>query len=89
MLPQLLEQVPAEEPLLTVTGDGAYDTQPVHAAIIQRHATPIIPPRKNAQGEQRSYRHMQTIGAKYLETLERLPPAQPGRDQDALHQAAG
>ena len=49
MLPQLLEQVPAEEPLLTVTGDGAYDTQPVRAAVIQRNATPIIPPRKNAR----------------------------------------
>ena len=43
------EQVPAEEPLLTVTGDGAYDTQYVHAAVIQRNATPIITPRKNAK----------------------------------------
>ena len=49
VLPQLLNQVPAEEPLLTVTGDGAYDTQPVHAAVMQRNATPIIPPRKNAR----------------------------------------
>lgn len=49
VLPQLLEQIPAEEPLLTVTGDGAYDTQPVHAAVMQRNATPIIPPRKNAR----------------------------------------
>ena len=59
MLPQLLEQVPAQEPLLTVTGDGAYDTQPVHAAVMQRNAMPchamschvmsIITPRKNAR----------------------------------------
>ena len=28
VLPQLLEQIPAEELLLTVIGDGAYDTQP-------------------------------------------------------------
>ena len=49
VLPQLLAQVPAQEPLLTVTGDGAYDTQPVHAAVMQRNATPIIPPRKNAR----------------------------------------
>ncbi len=49
VLPQLLEQVSAEEPLLTVTGDGTYDTQLVHAAVIQRNATPIIPPRKNAR----------------------------------------
>jgi len=45
----LLEQVPAEEPLLTVTGDGSYDTQLVHAAVIRRNATPIIPPRRNAR----------------------------------------
>ncbi|GAO68768.1 hypothetical protein CSE6_004_02050 [Comamonas sp. E6] len=91
------EQVPAEEPLLTVTGDGAYDTQSVHAAVIQRNATPIIPPKKECQGAQRrwlcapqrSYRRMQTIGVKYLETLERLPPAQPGKDQDELHQTPG
>lgn len=49
VLPQLLEQIPAEELLLTVIGDGAYDTQLVHAAVIARNATPIIPPRKNAR----------------------------------------
>lgn len=32
-----------------MTGDGAYDTQPVHEAVMQRNATPIIPPRKNAR----------------------------------------
>lgn len=49
VLPQLLEQIPAEELLLTVIGDGAYDTQPVHAAVIERNAIPIIPLRKNAR----------------------------------------
>ena len=49
VLPQLLEQVPAEEPLLTVTGDGAYDTKACHAAIAAKGATAIIPTRKNAR----------------------------------------
>lgn len=49
VMPQLLTQVPGDEPLLTVTGDGAYDPQPVHEAVMQRNATPIIPPRKNAR----------------------------------------
>jgi len=49
VMPQLLTQVPGDEPLLTVTGDGAYDTRPVHDAVMQRNATPIIPPRKNAR----------------------------------------
>jgi hypothetical protein len=35
--------------VLTVTGDGAYDTQPVYAALIQCNVMPIIPPRKNAR----------------------------------------
>jgi hypothetical protein len=49
VMPQLLTQVPGDELLLTVTGDGASDTPPVHAAVMQRNATPIIPPRKNAR----------------------------------------
>lgn len=44
----LLEQVPLNEAVLSLTGDGAYDTQPVYEAVIQRGAVPIIPPRKNA-----------------------------------------
>ncbi len=49
VLPQLLEQIPGDEPLLMVTGDGTYDTPPVQAAVIQRNATSIIPSRKNAR----------------------------------------
>lgn len=52
--------MPGDELLLTVTGDGAYDAQPVHAAVMQRNATPIIPPRKNARmrkGEAFSHRN--------------------------------
>lgn len=49
VIPELLAQVPAQEPLLTVTCDGGYDTQPVHTAVMQRNAAPIIPPRKNAR----------------------------------------
>lgn len=40
MLPQLLGPVPAEVPLLTVTGAGAYGTQPVHAAVMLRPSFP-------------------------------------------------
>lgn len=110
MLPQLLEQVPAQEPLLTVTGDGAYDTQPVHAAVMQRNAMPChaMPchvmschvnhyPEKECPDAQRRYlcasqcghRRMQALWAQAMEKLERLPPTEPGGDQDALHQAAG
>ncbi|KWT64798.1 transposase, IS4 [Comamonas testosteroni] len=41
---QLLTQLPQDEPLLSVTGDGAYDTHAVHAAVMEHNAMPIIPP---------------------------------------------
>ena len=42
----LLEYAPRNEAVLSLNGDGAYDTQSVYEAAMQRGATPIIPPRK-------------------------------------------
>ena len=36
MLPELLAQIAADEPLARVSGDGAYDTEACPAAIAQR-----------------------------------------------------
>ena len=49
MLPELLSQIPPDEPIASVGGDGAYDTKVCHAAIALRNAQAIIPPRKNAR----------------------------------------
>ena len=49
MLPNLLDQVPLEEQLASVSGDGSYDTKSCHEAIARRHADAIIPVRKNAK----------------------------------------
>lgn len=49
MLCDLLEQLPPDEALKSLTGDGAYDTQPAYEAVIRRGAIPIIPARKNAR----------------------------------------
>ena len=49
MLRKLLEQIPLEEPISTVTADGAYDTRTCHAAIAGRGGTAIIPIRKNGR----------------------------------------
>ena len=49
VLPDLLPQLPEDEVLESLTGDGAYDTQPVHEAVMRRGASPVIPPRKNAR----------------------------------------
>ena len=49
MLPDLLEQIPPEQEIATVTADGAYDTHRCHNVIAARGAAAIIPPSKNAQ----------------------------------------
>ncbi len=49
MLPELMAQIALDEPMASVSADGAYDTRACHEAIAQRGAAAIIPPRKNAQ----------------------------------------
>ena len=49
VLPDLLDQIPRDEQIGTVTADGAFDTRRCHSAIIDRGATAIIPIRKNGR----------------------------------------
>ena len=49
VLPDLLAQIPADQPIGTVTADGAYDTRTCHTAIARRGGTAIIPIRKNGR----------------------------------------
>jgi len=49
MLSELLAQISLEEPIGTVTADGAYDTRPCHAAIAARRAIAVIPTRRNGR----------------------------------------
>lgn len=49
VLPHLLDQIPADEQIGTVTGDGAFDTRRCHSAILERGGTAIIPIRKNGR----------------------------------------
>ena len=42
MLPELLAQIPPEEPVGLVTADGAYNTRPCHAAIADRRASAFV-----------------------------------------------
>ena len=49
MLPKLLEQIPPEEQIGSVTADGAYDTRSCHAAIAAREASAVIPVRRNGR----------------------------------------
>jgi len=49
VLPALLSQIPADERIASVNGDGAYDTKDCHEAIGSRAAQAIIPTRKNSK----------------------------------------
>lgn len=49
VLPDLLNQIPADESIGSVTADGAYDTRKCHDAIAERGANAVSPPRKNAK----------------------------------------
>lgn len=49
VLPALLAQIPADEVIASVNGDGAYDTKGSHKAIAERGADAVIPVRKNGK----------------------------------------
>jgi hypothetical protein len=49
VLPNLLAQIPADQPIGTVTADGAYDTRTCQSAIAGRGGTAVIPIRKNGR----------------------------------------
>jgi hypothetical protein len=49
VLPDLLDQIPQDEQIGTVTADGAYDTRRCHTAIVERGATATIPIRRNGR----------------------------------------
>jgi hypothetical protein len=49
MLPKLLNQIPFDQDIGSVTADGAYDTRKCHEAIAARDAHAVVPLRKNAK----------------------------------------
>jgi hypothetical protein len=49
ILPELLDQIPPDQEIASVTADGDFDTRKCHDAIAERGAAAIIPPRKNAK----------------------------------------
>jgi hypothetical protein len=90
MLPELLDQIPPEQEIASVTADGAFDTRKCHDAIAARGAAAIIPPRKNAKlwkpdsgWGHRTQRHPARITAlrkDHMATMEWVSPPKPRRD---------
>ncbi len=85
VLPDLLAQIPSNEMLVSVVGDGAYDTKGCYAAIASRDAEAIIPVRKNgkhwkentvgASTRNKCITNNEAPRARHLEEMERLPSA--------------
>ena len=49
ILPDLLAQLPEEEQIAVISGDGAYDTRAVYEASTARKAAILVPPRRNGK----------------------------------------
>ncbi len=75
VLPSLLGQIDPNEALLSVSGDGAYDTKSCHEAIALRQAQAIIPVRKNARKPWKENRPGAHARNEILRAMQRL-----GRD---------
>jgi hypothetical protein len=50
--PELLDQIPPDQEIASVTADGDFETRKCHDAIAARGTAAIIPPRENAKGLQ-------------------------------------
>ncbi len=48
VFPDLLEQLPPEEPIASVAADGTYDTWDCHQTLLEHQAEALIPPRSTA-----------------------------------------
>ncbi len=72
VLPSLLGQIDPHEALLSVSGDGAYDTKACHEAIALRQAQAIIPVRKNARKPWKENRPGASARNEILRATQRL-----------------
>ncbi|EEX15981.1 ISSpo9, transposase [Citreicella sp. SE45] len=111
VLPDLLDQIPSDEEIGSVTADGAYDTRKCHEAIAAvvplRSSRPArTPSRGNRRAPEPSPAmrlcalpniwvapsgdpsRQHPADAPAGQWMVWLPPPEPGREQDELHQAA-
>ncbi|SDY60677.1 transposase [Citreimonas salinaria] len=92
MLPELLDQIPADVEIGSVTADGAYDTRRCHDAVANRGADAATQERQALETLDgwcdRPERGVARIGIprpRDLPKVERLPPPKPRRDETKMH----
>lgn len=92
-LPDLMDQIPTDQEIGTVTGDGGYDTHRCHAAILERGGVARIPIRRNGRLWKEDCLAARArndppgdppLGENHLEALVRLSGPKPDRGEDAL-----
>ena len=99
MLPELLDQIPPDQEIASVTADGAFDTRKCHDAIARRsrrccdHSAPqerqaLEARQPRSDRAQRGPARITTLRSNHLAAMERLPPPKPRRNKDALCQTA-
>ncbi len=94
MLPQLLDQIPPDQEIGSVTANGAFDTRKCHDGIAARGAPAIIPPRKNARprkpdspgavARNEALRAIKTLRSDDLATMERAITADAASKQRCI-----
>ena len=99
MLPELLDQIPADVELGSVTADGAYDTRKCHDAVADRGAHAVMPPRRNAKpwkpstagaiARNEALRASKYLGRAIWRKWSGYHRVSPRRDEDALREALG
>ena len=92
MLPELLDQIPADQEVGSVTADGAYDTRRCHRRLrgacrrsTARERQTLEDQHQGCRGAQRGPAGLEIPRSCDLATMERIPPPEPRRDQDALY----
>lgn len=98
MLPDLLEQIPPDQEIATVTADGAYDTRRCHNVIGRSRSRSHHPsPEECAALEanddrchraKRSREGLQISRTCLVAKVDRVSPPKPRRNEDALRQTS-
>lgn len=99
MLPEFLNQIPANQSIGSVTVDVAYVTRRRHDVITSRNAHAVISPGKNARpwkpigagaiARNEAVITSRYLGPRHLATVERVSTTKRCRQQHALCEAAG
>ena len=92
MLPELLNQIPPDQDIGSVTADGAYDTRKCHEAGCScsypatQECKALEAYERRSNCPQRCGQCTTVPGPHGVAALERIPPSKPRRNEDALYE---